>query len=253
MTGMSQPAGTWSEIDLSGHASWVFEPAVPSDHPYVVIYLHGGDVGRLADLAEFTHEFDRHGLRVIQPMTGRSWWTDRIWPGFDVTISAEGYVLERVVPHVAERWSARPPRLALLGMSMGGQAALRIAYKRPSVFPTVAALSPAIDFHRRIGRGIDPILDQLYRDEEDARQDTALLHADPRNWPRNQFFSCDPTDPWFESADRLRMKLRSLGIPFQCDLETEAGGHSLDYARRMAEPAVRFLAEGLEAERLRLV
>jgi pimeloyl-ACP methyl ester carboxylesterase len=252
MADMSQPAGTWSEIDLAGHACWVFEPAVPSKHLYVVIYLHGGDVGRLADLAEFTRQFDRYGLRVIQPMTGRSWWTGRIWPDFDAGVSAEAYVLGRVVPYVAQHWSARPPCLALLGMSMGGQGALRIAYKRPNVFPTVAAIAPAIDFHRRIGQGVDPVLDQLYRDEEDARQDTALLHIRALNWPRNQFFCCDPTDPWFESVDRLRMKLSSQGIPFECDLETTAGGHSLDYARRMAEPAVRFLAERLEGERLRL-
>jgi S-formylglutathione hydrolase FrmB len=252
MAGMVEPAGTWSEIDLGGHVCSVFEPAVPSEHGYVVVYLHGSDAGKLAALAEFTRQFDRYGLRVIQPITGPSWWSDRIWPQFDQAISAEAYVLERVVPYVAERWAAQPPRLALLGMSMGGQAALRIAYKHPNVFPTVAAISPAVDFHRRIREGVDPVLDQLYRDEEDARQDTALLCIHPLNWPRNQFFCCDPTDPWYESADRLRMKLGSLGIPFQCDLETEAGGHSLDYARRMAEPAVDFLAEKLDAERLRL-
>lgn len=252
MAGMSAPTGTWSEVALAVHACWVFEPAVPSQHGYVVVYLHGSDVGRLADLPEYTGQFDRFGLRVIQPITGPSWWSDRIWPEFDAAISAEAYVLERVVPHVAERWSARPPRLALLGMSMGGQGALRIAYKHPDVFPTVAAISPAVDFHQKLARGIDPVLAELYRDEEDARQDTALLHIHPLNWPRNQFFSCDPTDPWHESADRLRMKLWSLGVPFQCDLETVAGGHSLQYARRMAEPAVQFLAEKLEAERLRL-
>ena len=49
----------------------------------------------------------------------------------------------------------------------------------------------------------------------------------------------DPADVrWHESADRLKMKLSSLGVPFESDLETEAGGHSFTYASHMAERAV---------------
>jgi hypothetical protein len=74
------------------------------------------------------------------------------------------------------------------------------------------------------------------------------------NWPRNQFFCCDPTDVrWHESADRLRMKLSSLGVPFECDLETAAGGHTFEYACHMSQRVVGFLAERLERERLRVV
>ena len=199
-------------------------------------------------------EFARHGLRVIEPITGLSWWTDRPWTGFDPKITAERYVLDRIVPFVAEHWNARPPQLALLGVSMGGQGALRMAYKYPNIFPTVAAISPAVDFQKRIDEGIDPGLDEMYRDAEDARQDTATLHIHPLNWPRNQFFCCDPTDyRWHESVDRLRMKLWSLGVPFECDLETIAGGHSFEYASHMAPRAIGFLAERLERERLRVV
>ena len=50
----------------------------------------------------------------------------------------------------------RRRKLALLGVSMGGQGALRMAYKYPNIFPTVAAISPAIDFQKRIDEGVDP-------------------------------------------------------------------------------------------------
>ena len=151
-------------------------------------------------------------------------------------------MLDRVLPYVAERWDARPPQLALLGVSMGGQGALRMAYKHPNIFPTVAAISPAIDFQKRIEEGVDPGLEAMYRDPEDARQDSALLHIHPLNWPRNQFFCCDPTDyRWHDSADRLRMKLWSLGVPFECDLDTVAGGHSFEYCSHMAPRAIGFL------------
>jgi hypothetical protein len=48
------------------------------------------------------------------------------------------------------------------------------------------------------------------------------------------------------------MKLASLGVPFECDLETDNGGHSYQYFCHMAERAVGFLAERLQRERLRI-
>lgn len=254
MVRMAKTSGNWSEVDVAGHTCAVFEPARPSEHDYVVVYLHGSGMGKLRAYPSFTTEFERYGLRVIQPMTGRSWWTDRIWPTFDPQFSAEAYVLKHVVPYAQQRWGARPPRLALLGVSMGGQGALRMAYKHPDTFPVVAAISPAVDFQKRIEEGVDPGLAEMYYDAEDARQDTALLHIHPLNWPRHQFFCCDPTDyRWHESADRLRMKLWSLGVPFECDLETVAGGHSFEYCSHMAPKVIDFLAERLERERLRVV
>jgi len=251
---MADSRGDWTETEIAGHPCRVFEPARANEHGFTVIYLHCSLAADLATYPAFTREFARYGLRVIQPMTGLSWWTDRPWSTFDPAITVERYVLERVVPFVAEQWNARPPRLALLGISMGGQGALRMAYKYPNVFPTVAAIAPAIDFQKRIEEGIDPGLDEMYRDAEDARQDTATLHVHPLNWPRHQFFCCDPTDyRWHESVDRLRMKLWSLGVPFECDMETIAGGHSFEYASHMAPRAVTFLAEHLEQERLRVV
>ena len=49
------------------------------------------------------------------------------------------------------------------------------------------------------------------------------------------------------------MKLSSLGVPHECDLETEAGAHGFAYYNVMAERVVSFLAERLDQERRRLV
>ena len=251
---MSHPTRTWSQIELAGHPCRLYEPPSPSEHNYTIVYLHCSEIASLRNYPSFVEQFDRYGLRVIEPVTGLSWWTDHIWPGFDQKISAEAYVLKHVLPFVAERWNSRPPQLALLGISMGGQGALRIAYKHPNIFPTVAAISPAIDFQKRIDEGVDPGLEEMYGDAESARQDSALLHIHPLNWPRNQFFCCDPTDyRWYESADRLKMKLWSLGVPFESDMETEAGGHSFKYASHMAERAIGFIAQRLDQERKRVV
>jgi pimeloyl-ACP methyl ester carboxylesterase len=245
---MTAIGGTWSEEVVGGHPCDVFEPARASAQGFVVLYLHGVHLLRLVDNAVFTAELDRHGLRAVAPMTRRSWWTDRICAEFDPQLTAERHVLANVLPYILERWGVGPPRIGLLGTSMGGQGALRFAYKYPARFPVAAAISPAIDYYLRFDDG-DETLPLMYRDAEAARQDTAILHVHPLNWPRHQFFCCDPADErWFDSADRLRMKLYSLGVPHECDLETTGGGHGYEYYNHMAPRAVAFIVERLEQE-----
>jgi S-formylglutathione hydrolase FrmB len=246
--------GTWSVAQLAGHACDIYEPRRKSEYGYVVIYLHGVHLARLHDNATFTAEFERHGLTVVAPHTGPSWWTDKIWSQFDPQLSAEQHVLRNVVPYITERWGSVPPQIALLGTSMGGQGALRLAFKHPRTFPLVAALSPAIDYQIRYDEPDSESLREMYPDAESARQDTATLHVHPLNWPRNTWFSCDPLDyRWHASADRLHMKMSALGIMHEHDLDTSAGGHSWDYYNHMAPRAIGFLAERLEQERRRVV
>ncbi|MBP90521.1 MAG: esterase [Planctomycetaceae bacterium] len=244
--------GTWSEQTVGGHPCDLYEPTQKNEHGFAVIYLHGVHLNRLVDKTVFTELFERHGLPVVAPMTQRSWWTDRVCPEFDAEVTAEQHLLCNVVPFVCERFGSREHGIALFGTSMGGQGALRISYKHPGLFPVVAAIAPAIDFQIRFDE--DETLQQMYSDSEAVRQDTATLHIHPLNWPRHQFFSCDPSDyKWWGSANRLRMKLWSLGVPHECDLETTGGGHGFEYYNTMAERAVGFIAERLDQERRRLV
>ena len=250
---MSNGEGKWVETLIAGHPADVFEPGSRSPTSGTVVYLHGVNQTRLVSNEVFTRLFGQHGLRVVAPLTGPSWWTDRICQAFDPALTAERHVRENVLAWIAQAWDARPPHVALLGTSMGGQGALRLSFKLASTFPIVAAISPAIDFQWRIQEG-DPNLSSMYIDAEAARQDTALLHIHALNWPRNIWFCCDPADVrWHESAEKLRMKLYSLGIPHECDLETEAGGHGFEYYDHMAERAIGFIVQRLQQERARVV
>lgn len=250
---MSQPFGAWSETSLAGHACDVFEPSTPSEHGYVVVYLHGRRQRRLSESAAYCGELARHGLRAIAPAAGRCWWTDKICPDFDPRISPLRHLLDNVLPHIAERWGAQPPRIALLGTGMGGQGALTAAFRYPNQFPIVAAVGPSIDYHLRFYDDDEPMLPAMYADAEAARQDTATLHVHPLNWPRNTWFAADPADAiWHEGAERLRMKLSALGVPHECDLEASAGGHDWPYYDLMAPRAMAFIVERLEHERRRV-
>jgi hypothetical protein len=245
--------GLWTQIQLAGHPCDIFEPAPRNDRGFAIIYLHGVRMKRLVDNSAFTSEIARHGLPVIAPMTGPCWWADRICPQFDPKLTAERHVLDNVLPWVQSRWTAAPPRVALLGTSMGGQGALRLAFKHPARLPVVAAISPAIDYQIRWDEG-DEALPEMYADRESVRQDTATLHVHPLNWPRHTWFCCDPADArWHQSADRLRMKLAALGIPHERDLETTGGGHGFAYYGRMAPQAIGFIAERLGREDRRVV
>ena len=246
----------WNEVTVGDHTCDVFTPQERNPNGYVVVYLHGVHQNRLRDQPPFVDQFEKHGLVAVCPMTKRSWWTDKICREFDSEISAQSYVLDQVMPFISDEFNIAPPKIALLGTSMGGQGALKFSYKFPNIFPVVAAISPAIDYYLRIDdpEDEDEPLQEMYPDPEAARQDSAILHIHPLNWPRNQFFCCDPVDyRWFDSSDRLRMKLGSLGVPFECDLETSAGGHGFTYYNTMAEKAVNFLVNALNSERLRVV
>lgn len=245
-------SGTWTTEQVGGHPCDLYEPPARNPHGYVGIYLHGVHLQRLANQPAFTAELAKQGLPVVAPVTQRSWWTDRICEEFDPTISAEKHLLTRVLPWIAERYQAKPPQLAIFGTSMGGQGALRLAYKHPNLFPVVAAISPAIDFQKRYCEG-DETIPQMYADPEAARQDTCLLAIHALNWPRHQFFCCDPTDErHYESVERLKMKLGSLGIPFEHELKVSGGGHGFAYYNLMAPRMLAFVMERLNKERLRV-
>lgn len=243
--------GTWRQLEISGKSADVFEPSRPSPHGFTVLFLHGHGEITLRDNPWYSAEFDRYGLRCVCPGGRRSWWGDRVCREFDQVVTPQRFLKENVVSWLETNGGVKPPQIALLGVSMGGQGALKLAYLDPARFPVVAAIAPAIDFYVWHGRGYP--LDEIYESAEAARQDTATVLIHPLNWPRHQLLVCDPGDAeWFEGAERLASKLSLTGIPFERDFETRSGGHTWDYFNHQAPAVVRFLAERLEKERIRL-
>jgi S-formylglutathione hydrolase len=244
--------GTWTTIDLAGKPADVYEPP-QLDRPRVgVLYLHGGGLETLRDRPAFTRVFDELRLVCVCPHGRRSWWADRICAEFDAHVTAERYLLDQVLPFFGRRWGLAPRAIGLLGISMGGQGALRLAFKHPELFPVAAAIAPALDYHELYGQGTP--LDAMYDSKEQCRQDTALMHVPPVHYPPHLFFCIDPDDVrWYRGTDRLHEKLNALGIPHELEWTTRAGGHSWDYFNHMAGRAVRFVHAGLVQESRRLL
>jgi S-formylglutathione hydrolase len=251
LPGRSMP-GTWSTIDIAGHPAEYFEPSSGCDSGLGAIYLHSSGLESLAEQAVFTAALECAKLPCISPRGNLSWWTGRRFPEFDRQLTPESYLVEHVRPFLMARCRITLGRVGVFGIGMGGQGALRLAFKYPDQFPVVAAIAAAIDFHELYGEGT--ALDEMYTSKEQCRQDTAPLHVHPAHYPSSIFFCIDPADQqWFRGNDRLHEKLAALGVPHQADLLTQAGGHGWGYFNHMAERVIHFLQQGLSGQTRRLL
>jgi len=242
--------GTWTQELIGGKPADVYTP--PGKPRFGVLYLHPVGLETLVDRPAFTRILDELQLACVCPHGQHSWWTDRICREFDPQLTAERHLLDNVVPYFRTRWNILPRGIGLLGISMGGQGALRLAFRHADLFPVVAGIASALDYHEFYGRGLT--LDEMYDSKEQCRQDTALMHVPPYNPPPHVFFCVDPDDiDWIRGNDRLHEKLNALGVAHTADLTTEAGGHSWEYFNHMAEPALRFIYDGLDKESRRLL
>jgi S-formylglutathione hydrolase len=244
--------GVWTTVAIAGKQAEVYDLAGSMKPRFGILHLHPLGLETLRDNAVFTRLFDEQKLACICPLGGRCWWGDRPCAEFDPVLTAEKWLLADVVPFFHERWGLDARAVGIQGISMGGQGALRLAFKHPRVFPVVTAIAAALDFHDLYGEGT--ALDAMYDSKEQCRQDTALMHVHPSHYPAHIFFAVDPDDElWFRGNDRLHEKLNALGVPHECDLTTRAGGHSWPYFNHMAERVMRFAVDGLEQESRRLL
>ena len=242
----------WEVIDIGGKPADVYGASAGQAPRFGILHLHGAGLQTLRGNPFFTKLFEELRLACICPHGQRSWWTDRVCPEFDPRISAEAYLLKQILPFFDERWGLKPRSVGIQGISMGGQGALRLSFKRPDLFPVVAAISPAIDYHELYGQGTP--LDEMYDSKEQCRQDTALLHIHPSNYPPHIYFCIDPADQeWYRSNDRLHEKLSALGVSHEVNFTTSAGGHTWEYFNIMAGSVERFICSRLEQESLRLL
>ncbi len=257
---MSSPARPhWSLVTVAGHPCEVYTP--PAAAPgRAVVYLHDLRGRPPSHFDGLRAALEAAALPMLAPLTNRSWWLDRILPSFDAAVTPERFVRETIVAEIRDRFDVAPPGIAVVGHGMGGQGALRLAYRHPGVFPIAAAIAPAIDFHlgmRQAGdRDDGELFDTLWEtfgDVERARQDTAILHVHPLNWPRHQWFASSPDDvDWHDGAQRLHSKLVALGIPHEAVLEAHPGEDAAAFEERAAAAAVAFAVNALDKESRRI-
>ncbi len=231
----------WSRTEISGKPCEVFDPSGAAAPRFALLWLHDEDAA--PPPAALTTLLQKESLACAAPFGERSWWVDRVCPEFDPALTAERHLIDNVVPWMQSRWNLGPRAIAVAGIGMGGQGAVRLGLKYPDRFPVVASLNGDFDFHDRHGHGTP--LDEMYETRERARQDTAVLQLDPYRWPPHLWFACDPSSEWFRGNDRLHEKLRAYGVPHTIDFEMT------DTVRGL-EVMLDFVVTGLKREARRL-
>jgi S-formylglutathione hydrolase len=245
-------SGHWTKVDIGGKHADLYEPLGMLRPQFAILHLHGADLATLRDRPEFTRWFDQFRMPCICPHGQAYWWANRICPHFDPLISPERYILDKVMPFFQSRWKLAPPAIGLQGIGMGGQGALRLAFKHPKIFPVVAAIAPALEHHELYGWGT--ALDTIYDSKEQCRQDTPIMHVPPSGSPPYIFFCMPPDEPrWFRGADRLHEKLKALGVEHEVDFTTGSGQLSWVYFNHLAERVERFVHNGLQEQSRRLL
>lgn len=176
------------------------EGGKPGDLP-LVLNLHGGG-GSRQNLARQKPAWDRMWadksippLLVVMPSVTRRGFYMNFKDGSE---RWEDFVLGPLIDHVRVKYGATqdPKRTFVMGASMGGMGALRMAFRRPERFGAVAALEP----------GIEPVLQwsdvrpkhRFWRSDE-LMEKAYGKPVDPEYWAAN-----NPATMAARDAERLR-------------------------------------------------
>jgi putative tributyrin esterase len=211
----------------------VFLPAqIPPDRRLPVVYLLHG---RGTDFREWSNDSDvasyaARGLILVMPEGNSSYYTNSATKPKD---RYEDYLLEDLIPDVEARFPAATGResRAVIGVSMGGFGAVRLALVRPELFVFAGGISAAIDAPTRrfnwrrwdqsvLFRSIfGPAGSELRRNSDPfllARQ------ADPEKTPYI-YLTAGEQEPLLEPNERFAAILKQRG--FASEFHTKPGGH----------------------------
>jgi putative tributyrin esterase len=207
----------------------VFLPAklLPGHQLPVVYLLHGGNGGfkdwsNDSDVAHYAAQ----GLILVMPEGAFSYYLKQ-------EDKYEDYLVNDLISDVERRFPAAKNRenRAIIGISMGGFAAIKLALSRPELFVFVGAFSPSIDvLHRRfnlkrIGEWwrIRSIFGPYGSNERQSRDPFVLVQsANPAVTPY-LYLTAGNREPLFEPNRRFAARLGEHH--FSYEFHTQPGGH----------------------------
>lgn len=197
----------------------------------VVYLLHGGN-GSFRDWSNDStvSNYAAKGLILVMPEGEFSYYMNAAENPND---RFEDYTFGDVVVDVEKRFPAANTRekRAIIGISMGGFAAIKIAMTRPDLFCFVAALSPAIDItHRRFRirrwgewRRTRMIFGPEESEARRARDPSRLIEkVDPATTPY-LFITTGQNEPLFGPIHAFVQRLTALN--FRHEFHAKPGGH----------------------------
>ena len=240
----------------------------PAANPYpLLLLLHGGDGDHLF-LQQMAPLFRRAWRRrllmplvVATPQAKRSFYMDFL----DRSAFWESMILQELLPQLRNRYNVftTSDKTLISGLSMGGQGALRIAFKNPQAFAGVAALEPAIEAAYSYAEV--PFRDRFYRPQDvykemfgDPIDEAYWQENNPANIARTKspelqhsglgiYLECGDQDCLYlyHGAEFLHRCLFEHGIPHEYRLVRGADHVGLSLPRRFSD-ALTFLGRTLD-------
>jgi len=206
----------------------------------LLIFLHGRGGDQNSELSdEFYAALAALGNRapiVAFPYGGEaSYWHDRASGDWD------RYVVDEVIPAVAERFNADSTRVAVGGFSMGGYGAFDIALHHPGRFCAVGGHGPAL--WQTGGETAAGAFDDA---EDFARNDViGTARNDPAAFTGHPIWlDAGAQDPFQPGDQAFAQALQAEGAHATVKL-TRPGGHDGDYWNAHWDEYLRFYAKAL--------
>lgn len=206
-------------------------PTVPGTKYPVVYLLHGGG-GGFRDWSNDSGvaQYPAQGLVLVMPEGGSSYYVNSATRSKD---RYEDYIVQDVIPDAERRFPARSDRngRAIVGVSMGGYGAIRIAFDHPDLFAFVGTISAALDVPsrpfsaRRVGqwRRFRAIFGPMGSPAERAGDPFLfVLNADPTRMPY-LWLAAGEQEALLGANRRFTGELRQR--QFQFEFHTAPGGH----------------------------
>lgn len=215
----------------------VYLPAnlTPGQKLPVVYLLHGGNGGyrdwsNYSDVGLYAAPDKSGGLILVMPEGAFSYYMNAVEKPAD---KYEDYIVNDLTSDVETRFPAAKNRegRAIIGISMGGFADIKLALSKPDLFIFVAAFSPPIDIlHRRFSpkrlgewwriRSIFGPSDSEMRQANDPFQ--LVQSANPAVTPY-LYITAGEQEPLLEPNRRFVSRLRDHHFPYE--FHTKHGGH----------------------------
>lgn len=197
----------------------------------VVYLLHGGN-GSFRDWSNDSQvsNYAARGVILVMPEGAFSYYMNAAEKAED---KYEDFTFTDLISDVESRFPAANTRdtRAIIGISMGGFAAIKIALTRPELFGFVGAFSPSIDIlHRRFNLKrtgewwrVRTIFGPWGSQTRISRDPFALITtADPAKTPYF-YLTAGDNEPLADPNRRFAQRLKDLH--FSCEFHTKPGGH----------------------------
>lgn len=198
----------------------------------VVYLLHGGgggfrDWSNYSDVARFAER----GLILVMPEANDSYYTNAADHPRD---RYEDYIVGDLIADVERQFQAATTRekRAIVGVSMGGFGAVKLAFKRSDLFAFVGGISPAVDVPSRPFSIKRPLQWRYHRSifgpwggrlQQENDPFVLAASADPRSVPY-LFLTCGDQEGLLPANRRLSSILAQRH--FQYEFHVVRGGHN---------------------------